>query len=64
MVGPDQPAKLGSHRSNLPAVGKEVLDCEGFFITLPNPEFNVRKLGTGSIFTSRNHLQWMAWQEK
>ena len=58
MVGPDQPAKLGSHSS------KEVLDCEGFFITLPNPEFNVRKLGTGSIFTSRNHLQWMAWQEK
>jgi hypothetical protein len=34
MVGPDQPAKLGSHSS------KEVLDCEGFFIAQPNPEFN------------------------
>jgi len=50
MVGPDQPAKLGSHSSNLPAGGREVLDCEVFFITLPNPEFNVTKLGTGSNF--------------
>ena len=40
MVGPDQPAKLGSHSSNLPAVGREVLDYEGFFIAQPDPEFN------------------------
>jgi hypothetical protein len=44
MVGPDQPAEMSLHRS------KEVLDDEGFFITQPDPEFNVRKLGTGSNF--------------
>jgi len=32
MISPDHPTKLGSHCSNLPAVGREVLDCEGFFI--------------------------------
>jgi len=40
MISPDHPTKMGSHRSNLPAVGREVLDCEGFFIAQPDPEFN------------------------
>jgi hypothetical protein len=40
MISPDQPTKLGSHSSNLPAVGREVLDYEGFFIAQPDPEFN------------------------
>ena len=40
MISPGQPTKLGSHSSNLPAVGREVLDYEGFFIAQPNPEFN------------------------
>jgi len=38
VLSPDHPTKLGSHRSNLPAVGREVLDCEGFFIPWPKPE--------------------------
>ncbi len=33
-MGPDQPAEMSLYRS------KETLDCEGFFIAQPNPEFN------------------------
>jgi len=40
MKSPNQPTELSSHSSNLPAVGRRVLDYEGFFIAQPNPEFN------------------------
>ena len=40
MISPDHPIKLGPHSSNLPAVGREVLDCEGFFIV-----HKVRRVG-------------------
>jgi len=45
MISPDQPTKLGSHSSNLPAVGREVLDYEGFFIAqlIPN-SMEIREL--------------------
>jgi hypothetical protein len=38
MTSPDHPTKSGPHRSNGPAVGREVLDYEGFFIAWPKPE--------------------------
>ena len=34
MISPNQHIKRGLHSS------KEVLECEGFFIAQPNPEFN------------------------
>jgi len=37
MTSPDHPTKSGSHRSNLPAVGREVLDDEGFLLPGLNP---------------------------
>jgi hypothetical protein len=38
MTSPDHPTKSGPYRSNVPAVGREVLDYEGFFIAWPKPE--------------------------
>ena len=49
MISPDHPTKLGSHRSHLPAVGREVLDDEGFFIAWSKPEFN-GNMGSVHIF--------------
>jgi hypothetical protein len=40
MIGPGYYINTGPHRSKLPTVGREVLDCEGFFIAQPDPEFN------------------------
>jgi len=33
MMSPDRPTKMGSHGSNLPVAGREILNYEGFFIT-------------------------------